>query len=63
MYGYDFHRQNRLTIILDFLLRIDAWDWSRWLFSWIFEVYEKDRVKENRMNELGITVWDSWTGF
>jgi hypothetical protein len=26
MYGYDFHRQNRLTIILDFLLRIDAWD-------------------------------------
>jgi very-short-patch-repair endonuclease len=25
MYGYDFHRQNRLIDILDFLLRIDAW--------------------------------------
>jgi hypothetical protein len=37
-----------------FLLRIDAWDWSRWLFSWILEVYEKDGVKENRMNELGL---------
>jgi hypothetical protein len=40
------------------LLRIDAWDWSRWLFSWILEVYEKDGVKENRMNELGL-LWDS----
>jgi hypothetical protein len=40
------------------LLRIDAWDWSRWLFSWIFEVYEKDGVKENRMNELGLLFWD-----
>jgi ABC-type uncharacterized transport system permease subunit len=39
-----------------FFVTIDAWDWSRWLFSWILEVYEKDRVKEKRMNELGITV-------
>jgi hypothetical protein len=37
-----------------FLSRIDAWDWSRWLFSWIFEVYEKDGVKETE--RIGIAV-------
>jgi very-short-patch-repair endonuclease len=57
MYGYDFHRKKPIdNYILDFLSRIDAWDWSRWLFSWILEVYEKDGVKEKRMNELGIAV-------
>jgi hypothetical protein len=37
-----------------FLSRIDAWDWSRWLFSWIFEVYEKDGGRKTE--RIGIAV-------
>jgi hypothetical protein len=37
------------------LSRIDAWDWSRWLFSWILEVYEKDGVRKTD-ERIGIAV-------
>ena len=58
MYGYDFHRQKPIdNYILDFfcyelMLGIEVDGYSHEFL----EVYEKDQVKENRMNELGITV-------
>jgi very-short-patch-repair endonuclease len=58
MYGYDFHRQKPIdNYILDFfcydlLLGIEVDGYSHE----ILEVYNKDRIKEKRMNELGITI-------
>ena len=58
MYGYDFHRQKLIdNYILDFfcydlLLGIEVDGYSHE----ILEVYNKDRIKEKRMNELGITI-------
>ncbi len=58
MYGYDFHRQKPIdNYILDFfcydlLLGIEVDGYSHE----ILEVYHKDRIKEKRMNELGITI-------
>jgi very-short-patch-repair endonuclease len=58
MYGYDFHRQKPIdNYILDFfcydlLLGIEVDGNSHE----ILEVYNKDRIKEKRMNELGITI-------
>ena len=58
MYGYDFHRQKTIdNYILDFfcydlLLGIEVDGYSHE----ILEVYNKDRIKEKRMNELGITI-------
>jgi hypothetical protein len=37
-------------------------DWSMVILM-NFEVYEKDRVRENRMNELGIAEIQRWTDF
>ena len=58
MYGYDFHRQKAIdNYILDFFcqelilgIEVDGYSHS------FLEVYEKDCTKENRMNEIGITV-------
>lgn len=53
MYGYDFHRQKPIdNYILDFfcydlLLGIEVDGYSHE----IVEVYNKDRIKEKRMNE------------
>jgi very-short-patch-repair endonuclease len=58
MYGYDFHRQKPIdNYILDFfcydlLLGIEVDGYSHE----ILEVYNNDRIKEKRMNELGITI-------
>jgi very-short-patch-repair endonuclease len=58
MYCYDFHRQKPIdNYILDFfcydlLLGIEVDGYSHE----IVEVYNKDRIKEKRMNELGITI-------
>ena len=58
MYGYDFHRQKPIdNYILDFfcydlMLGIEVDGYSHE----ILEVYNKDIVKEKRMNELGITI-------
>ena len=58
MYGYDFHRQKPIdNYILDFfcyelLLGIEIDGYSHEFI----EVYNKDRIKEKRMNELGITI-------
>ena len=58
MYGYDFHRQKPIdNYILDFfcyelLLGIEVDGYSHEFI----EVYNKDRIKEKRMNELGITI-------
>ena len=58
MYGYDFHRQKPIdNYILDFfcydlLLGIEVDGNSHE----ILEVYNKDRIKQKRMNELGITI-------
>ena len=58
MYGYDFHRQKPIdNYILDFfcydlLLGIEVDGYSHE----ILEVYNKDRIKQKRMNELGITI-------
>ncbi len=58
MYGYDFHRQKPIdNYILDFfchelLLGIEIDGYSHE----ILEVYNKDIVKEKRINELGITI-------
>jgi very-short-patch-repair endonuclease len=58
MYGYDFHRQKPIdNYILDFfchelMLGIEVDGYSHELL----EVYNKDTVKEKRMNELGISV-------
>jgi very-short-patch-repair endonuclease len=58
MYGYDFHRQKPIdNYILDFfchelLLGIEVDGYSHE----ILEVYNKDLIKEKRMNELGITI-------
>ena len=58
MYGYDFHRQKPIdNYILDFfcydlLLGIEVDGYSHE----ILKVYNKDRIKEKRMNELGITI-------
>jgi very-short-patch-repair endonuclease len=58
MYGYDFHRQKPIdNYILDFFcydlqlgIEVDGYSHE------IVEVYNKDRIKEKRMNELGITI-------
>ncbi len=58
MYGYDFHRQKPIdNYILDFFcyelmlgIEIDGYSHE------FLEVYQKDGVKEQRMNELGITI-------
>ena len=58
MYGYDFHRQKPIdNYILDFfcyelMLGIEVDGYSHEFL----EVFNKDGVKEKRMNELGITV-------
>ena len=58
MYGYDFHRQKPLDqYIADFfcnelMLAIEVDGYSHELI----EVFNKDIKKENRLNELGITV-------
>ena len=58
MYGYDFHRQKPIdNYILDFfcyelLLGIEVDGYSHE----IVEVYNKDIIKEKRMNELGINI-------
>ena len=58
MYGYDFHRQKPIDhYILDFfcyelMLGIEVGGYSHEFL----EVYNKDTVKEKRMNQLGITV-------
>jgi len=58
MYGYDFHRQKPIdNYILDFfcydlLLGIEVDGYSHEIEG----VYNKDRIKEKRMNELGITI-------
>ena len=58
MYGYDFHRQKPIdNYILDFfcydlMLGIEVDGYSHE----ILEVFNKDLVKEKRMNELGITI-------
>ena len=57
-YGYDFHRQKPIdNYILDFycyelLLAIEVDGYSHQFL----EVYNKDKVKEKRMNKLGIAV-------
>lgn len=58
MYGYDFHRQKPIdNYILDFfchelMLGIEVDGYSHQFL----EVYNKDGIKEKRMNELGISV-------
>ena len=58
MYGYDFHRQKPIdNYILDFfchelMLGIEVDGYSHEFL----EVYNKDTVKEKRMNELGVSV-------
>ncbi len=58
IYGYDFHRQKTIdSYILDFfcyelMLGIEVDGYSHEFL----EVYNKDTVKEKRMNQLGITV-------
>jgi very-short-patch-repair endonuclease len=58
MYGYDFHRQKPIdNYILDFfchelMLGIEVDGYSHQFL----EVYNKDGIKEKRMNELGIAV-------
>jgi very-short-patch-repair endonuclease len=58
MYAYDFHRQKPIdSYILDFfcyelMLGIEVDGYSHEFL----EVYNKDTVKEKRMNQLGITV-------
>jgi very-short-patch-repair endonuclease len=58
MYGYDFHRQKPIdNFILDFfcydlMLGIEVDGYSHEFL----EVYNKDCLKEKRMNEFGITV-------
>ncbi len=57
-YGYDFHRQKPIdNYILDFycdalLLAIEIDGYSHQFL----EVFNKDTIKEKRMNELGISV-------
>jgi very-short-patch-repair endonuclease len=58
MYGYDFHRQKPIdNYILDFfcyelMLGIEVDGYSHQFL----EVYNKDGIKEKKMNDLGITV-------
>ncbi|MFV8271434.1 endonuclease domain-containing protein [Flavobacterium sp. GT2N3] len=58
MYGYDFHRQKPIdNFILDFfcyelMLGIEVDGYSHQFL----EVYNKDGIKEKRMNEFGIIV-------
>jgi very-short-patch-repair endonuclease len=58
MYGYDFHRQKPIdNYILDFfcyelMLGIEVDGYSHQFL----EVYNKDGIKEKRMNQLGISV-------
>ncbi|MBN2165152.1 MAG: DUF559 domain-containing protein [Marinilabiliaceae bacterium] len=58
MYGYDFHRQKPIKdYIVDFfckdlMLAIELDGYSHTLD----EVFEKDEVKDQNLNELGITV-------
>lgn len=58
MYGYDFHRQKPIdNYILDFFcheltLAIEVDGYSHELI----EIYNKDGIKERRMNDFGITV-------
>ena len=57
-YGYDFHRQKPIdNYILDFycdelMLGIEIDGYSHQFL----EVFNKDTIKEKRMNELGVTV-------
>ena len=58
MYGYDFHRQKPIdNYILDFFchelmlgIEIDGYSHN------LIEVFEKDTIKNKRMNQLGITI-------
>ncbi len=58
MYGYDFHRQKPIDeFIVDFFCRdlmlaieVDGYSHE------FLEVYNKDVIKEKRLNQLGITV-------
>ena len=58
MYGYDFHRQKPIdNFILDFFcyeltlgIEVDGYSHE------FLEVYNRDVIKEKRMNEFGITV-------
>ncbi|TDE04589.1 endonuclease domain-containing protein [Flavobacterium hiemivividum] len=58
MYGYDFHRQKPIdNYILDFfcqelMLAIEVDGYSHQFL----EIYNKDTIKEKRMNELGVSV-------
>ena len=58
MYGYDFHRQKPIDkYIIDFfchelMLAIEVDGYSHEFL----EVYNKDVIKEKRLNQLGITV-------
>ncbi|MEZ4970872.1 MAG: DUF559 domain-containing protein [Flavobacteriaceae bacterium] len=58
MYGYDFHRQKPIdNYILDFfcqelMLGIEVDGYSHG----VVEVYNKDVIKEGKMNSLGITI-------
>ena len=58
MYGYDFHRQKPIDkYIVDFfcnklMLAIEVYGYSHEFL----EVYNKDIIKEKRLNELGIHV-------
>ena len=58
MYGYDFHRQKPLdNYIVDFfcyelMLAIEVDGYSHELI----EVFNKDQIKEKRLNKLGVTI-------
>ena len=58
MYGYDFHRQKQIdNYILDFfcyelMLGIEVDGYSHQFL----DVYNKDGIKEKRMNDFGISV-------
>lgn len=58
IFGYDFHRQKPIdNYILDFfchelMLGIEVDGYSHTLI----EIQEKDTIKENKMNKLGITI-------
>ena len=58
MYGYDFHRQKPIdNYIVDFfcnelMLAVEVDGYSHELI----EVYNKDQIKEKRLNELDVTI-------
>jgi hypothetical protein len=49
MYGWFFTVKKPIdNYILDFFFVTNwCWDWSRWLFSWVLEVYNKTLLKKN----------------